>query len=116
MKLVIYSVLIAFLGFISYRVAAIIYYFKVLRSMLLDQNLEDFKQVLGVGYQFRYTSNGIRRYKWRKGWYIIRASFNDIGNLIPSGKNEIGLFNVLAEFTVPSTSLSNIEQSKELIA
>lgn len=116
MKLVIYCVLITFLGFVTYRAAAIIYYFRALRSKLLDQNLEFFKQVLGVGYQFRYTADGIRRYKWRKGWYIIRASFDETGNLIESNKMEISLFKLIAEFTIPAPKNSNYTEARERIA
>lgn len=116
MKFFLFSFLIVFIGFIAYRVIAIIYYFSVLRLRLLGQNLEFFKQILGVGYQFRYTADGIRRYKWPKGWYVIRASFDEAGNLIASKKREINLFRLIAEFTIPAPKKAIFNEVKEQIA
>jgi hypothetical protein len=116
MEIVIICILIILICFLIYKAAAIIYYFRVLRLNLLGQNLEFFKQFLGVGYQFRYTVDGLRRYKWQKGWYTIRASFDDSGNLIGSNKKEINFFRLIAEFTIPAPKNSNYTQAGEYTA
>ncbi|MCU0374363.1 MAG: hypothetical protein MUF24_03555 [Chitinophagaceae bacterium] len=116
MKTIVFSLLFLLFIYIGYRVFATIYYFRVLKGGLVQQNLEEFKQTLGVGYQFRYTADGIRRYKWRKGWYIIRASFDEAGRLINSHKNEVNLLRIVAEFTIPAPKNTNTSRATEKIA
>ena len=66
-------------------------YFQKLKTMK-NGNLETFKNKLGDTYQYKTLYNGLIRCKWHKGWVVIKANFDEEGNLI---SNHIVPYNFL---------------------
>ena len=56
--------------------------FSYLWKKLNHTNLDGYKKVLGEGYRSRPVDMKTRRYKWDKGIFVVRAHFDDKGNLI----------------------------------
>lgn len=56
--------------------------FSFLQKKLYQKNLKGYKKILGEDYRSRAVDMKIRRYKWEKGIFIVRAHFDDEGNLI----------------------------------
>lgn len=56
--------------------------FSFLQKKLYQKNLKGYKKVLGEDYRSRAVDMKTRRYKWEKGIFIVRAHFDDEGNLI----------------------------------
>ncbi len=56
--------------------------FLILKARLRNGNFDSFTRILGSKYQYRLTFNGLRRYKWSKLWFAVKANFDEKGNLI----------------------------------
>ncbi|MCC6287949.1 MAG: hypothetical protein IT249_08690 [Chitinophagaceae bacterium] len=56
--------------------------FSYLRKNLGHQNLEGYKNILGDNYRIKPIDTNTRRYKWDKGIFVVRAHFDEKGNLI----------------------------------
>jgi hypothetical protein len=82
--------MLLFAGWCLYKMFAYLT-FLGLRKKLQSANLDMFKDLLGNRYQFKHISDGIRKYKWFKGFVTIRGSFNEAGELI--GKKISASFN-----------------------
>ncbi|MEO8770201.1 MAG: hypothetical protein ABI402_08955 [Ferruginibacter sp.] len=81
MKMVLVYILIFLIGFIAYTMLTFFIISKK-KSRIKEQNLDAYKSAFGTYYQYRKLENGLFRYKWPKGWLILRASFDANGNLI----------------------------------
>ncbi|HZL08443.1 MAG TPA: hypothetical protein VFC65_00480 [Prolixibacteraceae bacterium] len=44
--------------------------------------MNTFINVLGENYQKRHLLNGLTRYKWSNGLMIVKAGFDESGNLV----------------------------------
>lgn len=64
-----------------YKIASLIYFLN-LKAKLKHADLNTFTKVLGENHKHRLQFNGLIRYKWSKGWVIIKANFDENGNLI----------------------------------
>ncbi|MFT3704300.1 MAG: hypothetical protein QM802_18170 [Agriterribacter sp.] len=58
--------------------------FRKLKQKLDTQNREVFVKELGEKYKIRPINYDLHRYKWLKGIFIVRANFDDKGNLVGS--------------------------------
>ncbi|MFT3704543.1 MAG: hypothetical protein QM802_19405 [Agriterribacter sp.] len=56
--------------------------FKRLKQKLGHTTRDAFIKSLGDHYKVRPLDSNLHRYKWLKGIFIIRANFNDKGNLV----------------------------------
>lgn len=61
--------------------------FSSLQKKLSKKNLDSHKKILGDDFRTRAVDMKIRRYKWEKGIFIVRAHFDADGNLV--GKQNI---------------------------
>jgi hypothetical protein len=52
-----------------------------LRQQLINADLKTFKKTLGNNYRFKTYDNGYTKYKWSKGWIVVKAEFDKEGNL-----------------------------------
>lgn len=56
--------------------------FSYLQKKLNHQDLEQYKKILGNDYRSRPIDTKTRRYKWDKGIFVIKAHFNENGEMI----------------------------------
>ena len=93
-----------FLGFIMlyffYKVFTLLYYYFYLRIKLRNASLDTFIKVLGDSYQQRIIYEGVYRYKWYKGWIVVRATFDQKGNLVRTERHEYDISKPITEFTL----------------
>ncbi|MFT3945418.1 MAG: hypothetical protein QM763_00475 [Agriterribacter sp.] len=59
-----------------------VFRFSYLQKKLNHTNLDGYKKVLGENYRSKPIDQKTRRYKWEKGFFIIRAHFDEKGNLV----------------------------------
>ncbi len=85
-----------------YKGVTIAYYY-YLRRKLKNATLDNFKAILGTKYQYRLIHTKATRYKWYKGWVIIRATFDDTGKLVSEDKPEFNLIKPISEFNLSSS-------------
>lgn len=66
---------------ILYKIFTIVYFIR-LKTQLKDGDINTFTEVLGDNYKYRRLLSGLVRYKWSNGWMIIKANFDENGQLI----------------------------------
>src|ERR1700712_5674758 len=81
MKMLLVYIFIFLIGFVAYTMLSFFIISKK-KSKIKEQNLDAYKAAFGTYYQYRKLENGLLRYKWTKGWLILRASFDTDGNLV----------------------------------
>ena len=81
MKMALVYILVFLIGFVAYTMLSFFIISKKI-TKIKEQKLDAYKTAFGTYYQYRKLDNGLFRYKWTKGWLILRASFDAEGNLI----------------------------------
>lgn len=83
-------------GSAAYKLFSYIYYLR-LRQKLKGGSISDFKEVLGSKYFLRPMYSGLIRYKWKKAFVVVKANFDDKGNLRHNGKVPFRFFKLRSE-------------------
>ena len=89
---------IAFAAFFVYKIITLIYYRYYLQSKLRNANLQTFKQVLGGDCQYKTIHADAIKYKWIKGWFVVRAVFDERGNLLENDKPHYDFTKLITAF------------------
>ncbi|MFT3681366.1 MAG: hypothetical protein QM791_13900 [Ferruginibacter sp.] len=74
-KLLVYLYIAAFV-WVFFKLVTFFIYIR-LKKKLTGTDLETFTRQLGDDYAFRFLEDNKRRYKWKKGLLIIKASFDE---------------------------------------
>lgn len=82
-KLLMYAI-VAIVAWLLYKIITFFIYRKLTKK-LKDADLDAFTQHFGDDYVFRFSSNDVRRYKWKKGLFVVKASFDKQDRL--TGRN-----------------------------
>jgi hypothetical protein len=85
----------AVLCWMLYKLITFFIYRRLTRK-LKGADLETFTRHFGEDYAFRFLSGDIRRYKWQKGLFVIKASFDKQDRLTYS---EVSPFDFFGLFT-----------------
>jgi len=64
----------------------LVYYRFYLRAKLKDANLATFKKIPGSSYQYKVMHANAVKYKWIKGWFVVRAVFDENGRWLENDK------------------------------
>lgn len=83
-------------GSIAYKIIAYIYYLR-LRNRLNGGNIICFQEVLGNKFRYRPVHSGVVRYKWKKALIVVKADFDNLGNLRHTGKVPFRIFKLRSE-------------------
>lgn len=86
--------LVIVLFLILYKLTTFIVYSRI-KKKLMGADLYTFTIHLGDDYVYRFLSDEIKRYKWKKGLLIIKASFDKEDKLV---SNQILSFNIFSFF------------------
>lgn len=70
--------------------------YKKLTKKLKGADLDTFTNHFGEDYVFRFSTTGTRRYKWKKGLFVVKASFDKQDQLAYS---EVSPFDFFGFFT-----------------
>jgi hypothetical protein len=75
-KLFLYAILLA-AGWVFYKLITYFIIYSRIKKKFKNGDLHDFTNQFGEDYVFRFSSNDTRRYKWKKGLLVIKASFDN---------------------------------------
>ena len=81
MENILYIIAAIFSLLLIYKVVSFLYVLK-LKNLLKNGDFNRFVHVLGENHQYRPRFNGLVRYKWSKGLVVIKANFDEAGQLV----------------------------------
>ena len=73
-------IIIVLMLFAFYKILTSFYYLSM-EKKLKHADLPGFKKLLGSHFQYKSSLNGIRRCKWTNNFIVVKASFDEEGNL-----------------------------------
>jgi hypothetical protein len=74
-KLLIYAFALT-AGWLLYKSITYVFIYNRLKKKLRNADLFTFITYLGEDYVYRFSADSTRRYKWKKGLLVIKASFD----------------------------------------
>lgn len=85
--------------FLFYKILTVMYCRYILFPILKGSTVSDFVRVLGSNFRCRLVYTGAIRYKWTKGWIIIRATFDDEGRLLDISHKSFELTSFITSYS-----------------
>lgn len=89
---------LAVIVFIIYKIGTLLYYRYYLNTKLKNGNLQTFKKILGGNCQYKTIHADAVKYKWIKGWFVVRAVFDERGNLLENDKPQYDVTKLITAF------------------
>ena len=88
-------VLTVVLCWLLYKVITFFIYRRLMKR-LKGADLDTFTRYLGEDYVFRFLSGDVRRYRWKKGLFVVKAGLDEQDRLT---YNEVPRFDFFGLFT-----------------
>lgn len=82
--------------FLLYKLLTIWYAYR-LKRQLENASLPQFKETLGEHYHYKNMFNDTWRYKWKKGWIIVKGNFDANGHLVKEDVFKVFIFRLVTE-------------------
>lgn len=95
-KIILLVLISIFLVYILYKLYSIFYFLQI-RKKLKGQDLASFKRLLGENYLYKVINTENTKFKWMKGWVVIKAIFDSHGQLADSEHSQYDFISPVTE-------------------